>query len=82
MRVNDYWTKQKKGSLNLKHRLIEIIHTKVYRELKKKKIFKKKREYKLNDLSSSMKWFAYMFLESQIQREERLGHKYYFEKGR
>ena len=35
MRLNEYWTKQKKGSLNLKHRLIEIIHTKVYRELKK-----------------------------------------------
>ena len=33
---------RKKGSLNLKHSLIEIIHTKVYRELKK--IFLKKRE--------------------------------------
>ena len=33
---------RKKGSLNLKHRLIEIIHTKVYRELKKI-FFKEKR---------------------------------------
>ena len=42
MRLNEYWTKQKKRITEPETQVIEIIHTKVYSELKK--FFLKKRE--------------------------------------